>query len=1147
MKPRPDSYNLRQKEDGFSIYLMGANEDRIKNLRKKELVDKGQKNRPKNNSRSIANRRKWDLSDIKNNNAYLINNNIESNNNNNSNSNNKNNINNDINIVNASRSKSKKKQETKKPIGAHIDYKAISKLILNNTNSISNINFNLKNNYNYENNQNQANSINYLNNNSTTKNINSKDSITNLEEMLNDIHTVNKNITNLNKFNLNPESPINKRRRNWGEPKYNIVFPDLSSNIEQGISTGGVISSKNKKRNLTNYSNNIISDNNLNSSFNKITENEIDGYNSVLGGEYSNLNSSIAGISKERDIYLGKNKLSSASNNNESNSRVNFITNNNQNYVNLTYEKNSVNNNNFNYYNKNQHLNSNSNNLDYSNNSSNSMNNNNIHSNNNNKENVNSKKNIKNCGSSLILSNLNHSSNHALSYNKNTYSSNSNNNINSNPDINIIATKSNNKNSNSKGLSNLNNLSSNKQLTNIFESTNSGVMTNRFWEAGGNNTNRKNINLNSSNELGKNDEVMLVLENLNNSDILNISNSGINNMYNQTNYMRQQNLIGNSSVNYMNAKVNSETGVKTNNKNNSKKYNNIGVNLNGSNTSNLNTRKFISLNSQKEIKLEELNNSTNKNKINMYTKNVNLNLNNMNNSNIINNNGVNMSTNNNTVERPFSSIVNLSKLKSEKLKISDLGSVSGISPKNNIPSIQFIYKSPQNINFKGSQRPLSHIQKSKSTINSKTSTNYIQNNLFHNNNNINFYAYPNQQNLGNPFECSTNAHNFKSTNTYNTMERFSSREKQTNIFNNNNNNNLNSKLNNNFNAKGNLLNDEPNTVITKDISNTQFNFSRKKNQYPTISNVQKISGNNVRNNINNLNNVLNNLIYSRNPSTNSKNKNNMSNTSNIIESNVVLSSSNYNDINMNYNNKKKPNANKNSSNSNSDIISSNYKGTSKNNSANKNNITEKKNDLMEQLEKLDEKKIKKVFKYIEKLSDNTNFDTSGITVLESRTFLENKGNSIDKLNINYIKTDSINFGNININVNNNNNSNNSNNVNNNFNSTSSGISQVNYSINNQGGTPHIKKDVKYNNPSIVKNKTININNSLNAGNNNNMNNITKLQKPCFSSSMKERKDNMKYQTLEDEGFYATYDKDEINCNSNTNDAKKTGIKSILKD
>jgi len=1152
---------------------MGANDERMKNLRKKELTEKNQKNRIKNNSRSIINRKKWDLVENKSNNPNNIMINSENNNykiNNSGNNNNKNlNTNNNSNtnnysygkeviIPNASRSKSKKKHESKKTMAAHIDYKAISKLILNNnTNSIANINFNHKSNHNYElnsqNNNKNINFLNFYNNNSSTKNIISKDSITNLEELLNDIHTVNRNITNLNKFNLNSESPINKRRKNWGEPKFNIAYPDLSTSIEQGLGAAGNVSSKNKKRNITNYSNNVISNHNLNSSFNKISENDIDGYNSILGGEYSNLNSSVAGVSKEREIYLGMNKLSNSSN---------YNTNNNQNLINIINEKNSGKNNNNRSPNMNYNNNIN-NNTEYMNNSNNSINNLQINHNDNNCIKGNVSGNIiqfKNSGSSLIYSNLNQSSNNQLNYDKNTYSSNSNNNINSNPDILITASKSNSKNSNLRNVNNLNKLSSYKQIfkENPNEGGNSIMLTNRFWEGTGSSTKRKNFNLNNSNEGIKKDEVMLVLENLNNSEILNLSNSGINNRI-QTNYIDNCQISLADNNNNVNINLNSDNGVKINKINYNKKFNNLTTNLNGlnnNNSSNLNTRKFISLNSQKFKKLEDLNNSTNKNKNFLCANNSNLNLySNKNNQNINNDNSLinnnyqlksncnninNLSSNNNTTERPFSSVVNLSKLKADKLKMIDVGSVSGISPKTNIPSIQFIYKSPQNINLKSSQRPLSHIQKSKSILNSKTSTNYLNNNILFNNN-INANAY--NQILSNPFENSQNAFNLKSSNTYTTMDRFSSREKQTNIFNNFNNNDINHKISNEYDNAIFLDDHNLNTLITKDISNSQFNFSRKKNQYPNISNVEKFNANVVSNNNNyNSNNIFSNLKNLRDPSTNSKNKNINENINKIINSNVVQSIGNNQEVNQKNNNKKSENLKNNSLNLNIEFNSNqNYNmnkfnnknkeiNNSKTYSANKQNIIENKTDLLQHLEKLDDKKIKKALKYIEKLSEN-NFDTSELSVLESRTFLENPGKKIDKFNINYIKTDSINFGNININLNNN------------LNSTNSVIHQMNSTLNKTCGTPNIKKDFS-NNSTLIKSKLMNMNNSINTGNiiKTNFNDITKSQKPSFSASMKES--NKKYQTLEDEVIYASNDKEEVN--SNTNETKKTlsAIKSI---
>lgn len=68
--------------------------------------------------------------------------------------------------------------------------------------------------------------------------------------------------------------------------------------------------------------------------------------------------------------------------------------------------------------------------------------------------------------------------------------------------------------------------------------------------------------------------------------------------------------------------------------------------------------------------------------------------------------------------------------------------------------------------------------------------------------------------------------------------------------------------------------------------------------------------------------------------------------------------------------------------------------SSKESSANKLNFNvEKKSDLISQIEKLDEKKINKVFKYIEKLSDY-NIDPAEMNNFESKNFVENNDYSI---------------------------------------------------------------------------------------------------------------------------------------------------------
>jgi len=53
---------LKAREEGFNVYLMGANEERIKNMRKKEQLDVNSKKRL-SNSRSIA-RKNWESNNI---------------------------------------------------------------------------------------------------------------------------------------------------------------------------------------------------------------------------------------------------------------------------------------------------------------------------------------------------------------------------------------------------------------------------------------------------------------------------------------------------------------------------------------------------------------------------------------------------------------------------------------------------------------------------------------------------------------------------------------------------------------------------------------------------------------------------------------------------------------------------------------------------------------------------------------------------------------------------------------------------------------------------------------------------------------------------------------------------------------------------
>ena len=142
---------------------MGANEERIKNLRKKEQIDRMMKNRSNNNSKSIQNRIKIENKSEKNENLDL-------------------------------RSKSRQRD-----IKSALIKKNSSKIILNDTK--------------------------YIDMTNAYKDTTSKDTINNnnIEDMISNINLMNKNIaSNLNKITV--DSPSNKRRRN--EVKYNLTnFP----------------------------------------------------------------------------------------------------------------------------------------------------------------------------------------------------------------------------------------------------------------------------------------------------------------------------------------------------------------------------------------------------------------------------------------------------------------------------------------------------------------------------------------------------------------------------------------------------------------------------------------------------------------------------------------------------------------------------------------------------------------------------------------------------------------------------------------------------------------------------------------------------------------------------------------------------------
>jgi hypothetical protein len=140
----------KQREEGFSVYLMGANEERIKNLRKKEQIDKMMKNRSNNNSKSIQNRVKGD-----------------------------NKLSEKSDGIVDMRSKSRHRE-----INSALVYRKVHQ----NDNKFVEVPQNYKIN-------------------------NSRDSLNNIEDMLSNINMMNKNIaSNLNKLTV--DSPANKRRRN---------------------------------------------------------------------------------------------------------------------------------------------------------------------------------------------------------------------------------------------------------------------------------------------------------------------------------------------------------------------------------------------------------------------------------------------------------------------------------------------------------------------------------------------------------------------------------------------------------------------------------------------------------------------------------------------------------------------------------------------------------------------------------------------------------------------------------------------------------------------------------------------------------------------------------------------------------------------
>jgi len=147
---------------------MGANEERIKNLRKKEQIEKIMKTRSNNNSKSIATRKKWDQVQPKS----------------------------PLNVGDRSKSK-----EIKNTMGNN----SSSKLELNSGTNLDEILYNMNRNVN--------------------NNLN-KFEMKDFRDM--------KDIKGLKDMKMDTESPGNNRiRKNWGEPKYNPLFPDSITNSSQ--------------------------------------------------------------------------------------------------------------------------------------------------------------------------------------------------------------------------------------------------------------------------------------------------------------------------------------------------------------------------------------------------------------------------------------------------------------------------------------------------------------------------------------------------------------------------------------------------------------------------------------------------------------------------------------------------------------------------------------------------------------------------------------------------------------------------------------------------------------------------------------------------------------------------------------------------
>lgn len=922
-KPKTTDKNLREREEGFSVYIMGANEERMKNIRKKEQIEKS-KNRSNQGSKSIVTRKKWDMMGAASNQAgprpekgSIERTEVES------------------------RSKTRARQDLKSP---GVDYKAVSKLIMGEPKSHSN-----------------------------SKHFPNKETQNNLEEMLHNINSMNKNvISNLNRLGI-VESPINsgvnlknnssflaphtnnvnsnstqKRKRNWDQPKYGmgIVYPEFSSSVENSEAPNKL---KNNHLKIE-----IPADNSQNSQFsqfssshlNQLSQNNLSGNNKnfnfknncniqELGNYEEEMDSLEEGVSCEGELKL--NHLESCSNtcinnmaslNSRSGGNSQQYDHMTQQQIQLTHQNKNeakspmnidpVNINSFNYLNMSHGIDKNLNKTDLPYGL------------------------LKNSNSSLTVSRID------LLMGKKDNSNFTK--LNTFKDPNSIWGEKNDKNDKFSQIETHQNQNNNLSLS--LSGGKNFNPQNSINSINGHN----NLNMNVSNEQ-LNKKEMLVLDNMDSSDLINLSNN-VDNL----NFQNFQNL--------QNLSASTNTGIKMLSFNNSNHNHSLNAQTQG-----------VSGPSSGLGLLNILSSTTEKNK---KHKNSNSNTSNLNNKNRTKSANKSFKP----IERPFSSvntatgIGNNSKLKSSEqiknkeknvpstsvhnqneniLNVNNLQVNTNTNKNTNnvmIPSIQFIYKSPQNKTK--NYRPLSHIQKAKSAISQVNTIGIgigVTPSVKFGNNINNIPALNNLHNLSslnniNHLSNITNLKDFQNA----IADRFSSRE----------------QINSNLNRNRKDLKDEFNSITQSGVNFSSSTTNKKKknssgnSSYPIISNIQQV------------------------------------NKFPIKEINTLTTLTHSKEKDRNYN----PTIN----------------------TGNKKSSTKKRVDLLSKIEQFDDKKLKKLARVVEELA-NYSDEQSELSLLENpmKSSSKNVQNMIfnnikDKFNINYIKADSVNFGNININLNNNGNS-----------------------------------------------------------------------------------------------------------------------------